>query len=110
MGLDFSVLHNSPGSNLIGVQRFNQQFWRANIDPTESYVTSPPGSTAARLKAWATGFSNLAIAGDWTYTGLNVGSVEGAVMGGKLAAFAVAGYPSLKDIVGFPSSQGPMPG
>ena len=109
MGLDFSLLHTSPGSNLLGVQRFNQQFWRANIDPTESYVTSPPGSTAARLKAWATGFSNLSIAGDWTYTGLNVGSVEGAVMGGKLAAFAVAGYPLLKDIVGFPTAQGPKP-
>ena len=107
VGLDFSLLYTAPGSNLQGVQRFNQQFWRANIDPTESYVTSPPGSTAARIKAWATGFSNLAIAGDWTYTGLNVGSVEGAVMGGKLAAFAVSGYPLLKDIVGFPAAQGP---
>jgi uncharacterized protein with NAD-binding domain and iron-sulfur cluster len=90
------------------VQRFNQQFWRANIDPTESYVTSPPGSTAARLKAWGSGFANLSIAGDWIYTGLNVGSVEGAVMGGRLASFAVSGYPALKDIVGFPASQGPV--
>ena len=109
VGLDFSLLHTTPGSNLLGVQRFNEQFWRANIDPTESYVTSPPGSTAARLKAWATGFSNLTIAGDWTYTGLNVGSVEGAVMGGKLASFAVSGYPAIKDIVGFPAAQGPTP-
>ncbi|OYT92383.1 MAG: hypothetical protein CFE43_08955 [Burkholderiales bacterium PBB3] len=108
VGLDFSLLHTSAGSNLLGVQRFNEQFWRANIDPTESYVTSPPGSTAARLKAWATGFSNLSIAGDWTYTGLNVGSVEGAVMGGKLAAFAVSGYPAIKDIIGFPAAQGPV--
>ena len=108
MGLDFSVLHTDATTPTLGVQRFNQQFWRANIDPTESYVTSPPGSTAARLKAWATGFSNLVIAGDWTYTGLNVGSVEGAVMGGKLAAFAVSGYPLLKDIIGFPPSQGPI--
>jgi uncharacterized protein with NAD-binding domain and iron-sulfur cluster len=107
VGLDFSVLHTDAGTQTLGVQRFNQQFWRANIDPTESYVTSPPGSTAARLKAWDTGFSNLVIAGDWIYTGLNVGSVEGAVMGGKLASFAVSGYPLLKHIIGFPQSQGP---
>ena len=107
MGLDFSLLRTDPGTPAEGVQRFNQQFWRANIDPTESYVTSPPGSTAARLKAWGTGFSNLVIAGDWIYTGLNVGSVEGAVMGGKLASFAVSGYPALADIIGFPASQGP---
>ncbi|WNO03848.1 NAD(P)/FAD-dependent oxidoreductase [Rhodoferax mekongensis] len=108
MGLDFSVLRTDPARPAEGVQRFNQQFWRANIDPTESYVTSPPGSTAARLKAWGTGFANLSIAGDWIYTGLNVGSVEGAVMGGRLASFAVSGYPALTDIVGFPASQGPV--
>ena len=72
------------------------------------YVTSPPGSTAARLKAWGSGFANFSIAGDWIYTGLNVGNVEGAVMGGRLVSFAVSGYPALKDIVGFPVSQGPV--
>ena len=87
-----------------GALRFKQQFWRANIDPTESYVTSPPGSTAARLKAWDSGFSNLVLAGDWIYTGLNVGSVEGAVMGGRLASHAVGGYPALSAIVGYPVS------
>jgi uncharacterized protein with NAD-binding domain and iron-sulfur cluster len=76
--------------------------WRANIDPTERYVTSPPGSTAARLKAWGSGLSNLVLAGDWIYTGLNVGSVEGAVMGGKLAAHAVSGLLKLQDVVGYP--------
>jgi uncharacterized protein with NAD-binding domain and iron-sulfur cluster len=89
------------------VQQFDQQFWRANIDPTERYVTSPPGSTAARLQAWGSGYANLAITGDWIYTGLNVGSVEGAVMGGRLASHAVSGFPALADIVGFPAQQGP---
>lgn len=41
MGLDFSLLRTDPAHPGVGVQRFNQQFWRANIDPTESYVTSP---------------------------------------------------------------------
>jgi uncharacterized protein with NAD-binding domain and iron-sulfur cluster len=71
-------------------------------------VTSPPGSTQARLKAWGSGFANLTLAGDWIYTGLNVGSVEGAVMGGRLASFAVAGYPALAAITGYPASQGPV--
>ena len=66
-------------------------------------MTSPPGSTAARLKAWGSGLSNLVLAGDWIYTGLNVGSVEGTVMGGRLASYAVSGYPALKDIVGYPT-------
>jgi uncharacterized protein with NAD-binding domain and iron-sulfur cluster len=104
ISLDFSLLHAYDEAKAgIGIQRFDQQFWRANIDPTERYVTSPPGSTAARLKAWGSGLSNLVLAGDWIYTGLNVGSVEGAVMGGKLAAHAVGGLPALADIVGYPT-------
>ena len=107
VGLDFSLLHNPREANAgLGVQRFDQQFWRANIDPTERYVTSPPGSSAARLKAWGSGLSNLVLAGDWIYTGLNVGSVEGTVMSGRLASYAISGYPALKDIVGYPTQQG----
>jgi uncharacterized protein with NAD-binding domain and iron-sulfur cluster len=104
MGLDFSLLQGYDEANAgQGAQRFSQQFWRANIDPTERYVTSPPGSTAARIKAWDTGFKNLVIAGDWIYTGLNVGSVEGTVMSGRLASYAVSGYPALRDIAGYPA-------
>jgi uncharacterized protein with NAD-binding domain and iron-sulfur cluster len=73
------------------VPRFDFQFWRANIDPTERYVMAPANSTRHRLKASESGFDNLILAGDWIYNGLNVGSVEGAVMGGKLAANAVSG-------------------
>jgi uncharacterized protein with NAD-binding domain and iron-sulfur cluster len=107
MGLDFSVLHQEPSPAAPGVLRFEQQFWRANIDPTERYVTSPPGSTRYRLKAWGSGFDNLVLAGDWIYTGLNVGSVEGTVMSGKLAAHAISGLPALSSIIGYPASQGP---
>lgn len=110
VGLDFSLLvpHDAATAGQ-GVQRFDQQFWRANIDPTERYVTSPPGSTVARLKAWGSGLSNLVLAGDWIYTGLNVGSVEGAVMGGRLAAHAVSGSPALTDITGYPTGAGSAP-
>ncbi|MFM2042546.1 MAG: hypothetical protein RLY86_1122 [Pseudomonadota bacterium] len=101
-GLGFGTLHpTDPARAGIGIQRFDQQFWRANIDPTERYTTSPPGSAACRLKAWDTGFANLVVAGDWIYTGLNVGSVEGTVMSGMLASHAVCGAPALDDIIGY---------
>lgn len=103
IGLDFSLLTPYDAATAgQGVKQFEQQFWRANIDPTERYVTSPPGSTAARLKAWGSGVSNLVLSGDWIYTGLNVGSVEGTVMGGRLAAHAITGLPKLEDITGYP--------
>src|SRR3989344_6494852 len=112
MGLDFNLLVDSretgPGAlRAEGVQRFDSQFWRANIDPTERYVTSPPGSTACRLEAWGSGFDNLTLAGDWIYTGLNVGSFESATMSGKLASYALSGAPALYTIIGYPTMPRP---
>ncbi|MEM1089800.1 MAG: FAD-dependent oxidoreductase [Pseudomonadota bacterium] len=102
VGLDLSLLHAAdPNAAPRGARRFETQFWRANIDPTERYVTSPPGSAKYRLRADATGYSNLTIAGDWIYTGLNVGSVEGTVMGGRLASNALCGLPKKGDIHGY---------
>ena len=68
------------------VARFNYQYWRANSDPSERYVLSVKGSTRCRLESDKSGFDNLYLAGDWTYTGLNVGCVEAAVMSGMQAA------------------------
>jgi uncharacterized protein with NAD-binding domain and iron-sulfur cluster len=87
---------------------FDQQFFKANIDPSELYVQSPPRSTAFRLKPWETGCSNLFIAGDWTYNGLNVGCVEAAVMSGRLASHAITGFPAISDIVGFFGAAAPL--
>lgn len=106
IGLDFSLLaQHDQAQALQGTARFGQQFWRANIDPTERYVTSPPGSTKCRLPAWGSGYANLVLAGDWIYTGLNVGSVEGTVMSGKLASHAICGAPALESIVGYPADR-----
>ena len=108
VGFDFNLLVVTPEAanpdprRNMGVARIDSQFLRANIDPSERYVTSPPGSTKHRLKAWESGFGNLVVAGDWIYTGINVGSVEGTVMGGKLAAYAVSGAPALDTIIGYP--------
>ena len=84
-----------------GPARFDSQFWRANIDPSERYVLSVPGSTKHRLHANQPDFGNLWVTGDWTYNGVNAGCVEAAVMSGLLTANAMCGVPALADIVGF---------
>jgi len=86
--------------------RWDAQYFRANVEPTERYVMSVPGSTSARLRADRSGFANLWLAGDWTYTGINAGCVEAAVMSGMRAAARLAGRPA--QIVG--ENPDPIPG
>ena len=74
-----------------GERRFESQFRRVNIDPTERYVLSVPGSTQYRLNPNGTEFQNLYVTGDWTRCGLNAGCVEAAVTAGMLAAGAITG-------------------
>ena len=81
--------------NATGQARFDAQFWRANVDPSELYVMSVVGSTKYRLRSEASGFSNLCLAGDWLKTGLNAGCVEAAVMGGMQASRAICGHPEV---------------
>jgi uncharacterized protein with NAD-binding domain and iron-sulfur cluster len=91
--LDWSALVDPAGG--AGPARFDAQFWRANIDPTERYVLSVKGSTAYRLCADESGFANLYLAGDWTRNGLNAGCVEAAVISGLQASRAICGYPQV---------------
>ncbi len=83
------------GSEATGVQRFDAQYWRANVDPSERYVMSVVGSTKYRLRADQSGFSNLFLTGDWIKTGINAGCVEAAVMAGMQASRAISGYPAV---------------
>ena len=52
-----------------------------------------PGSAPYRLRADESGYENLALAGDWTETGLNAGCIEAATLGGLQAANSVLGRP-----------------
>lgn len=70
---------------------WDMQYFRANFDPAERYVLSAPGSTTARLRSDRSGFANLWLAGDWTYTGINAGCVEAAAMSGLRAASGLLG-------------------
>lgn len=76
-----------------GEQRFDSQFWRANIDPSERYVISVVGSSKYRLDTDGSGFKNLYLTGDWIKTGLNAGCVEAATMAGMQTSRAISGYP-----------------
>jgi uncharacterized protein with NAD-binding domain and iron-sulfur cluster len=84
--------------NRQGKARLGAQFLRVNIDPGERYVLSVKGSTPYRLRSDQSGFRNLYLAGDWTYTSLNAGCVEAATISALQASRAICGYP--KEIVG----------
>jgi uncharacterized protein with NAD-binding domain and iron-sulfur cluster len=66
--------------------RLDAQFLRANIEPSERYVLSVPGSSACRIDPDDTAFDNLYAAGDWTACTIDAGCVEAAVISGMVAA------------------------
>jgi len=83
----------------VGEARFDAQFWRANIDPTECCTLSAAGTTKYRLHPDQTGFENLILAGEGTRHGFNTTTIEGAVMSGAAASRAICGEPAV--IVGY---------
>jgi hypothetical protein len=83
-----------------GAARLDSQYWRANIDPSDRYVQSPPGSGVHRLQADESGYDNLFLAGDWINCGLNAGCIEAAVMAGLQAANAVRKRPLTEGVTG----------
>ncbi len=96
-GFAWNVLFDP--NNRIGEHRFDAQYWRANIDPTECTVGSPAGMTRFRLPPNGSGYFNLVLAGEATRHGFNASCVEGAVMSGMAAARAIAGEP--RTIIGY---------
>lgn len=76
-----------------GLKRFDAQFWRANIEPSERYVLALKGTTKYRLQCDQSGFNNLYLTGDWTRNGINIGSIEATVTSGMQASRSISGYP-----------------
>jgi uncharacterized protein with NAD-binding domain and iron-sulfur cluster len=77
------------GDESMFVGGLGDQYFRANVEPSERYVLSVPGSTRLRLRPDESGFENLFLAGDWTRTSINGGSVEAAVESGSACADAI---------------------
>jgi uncharacterized protein with NAD-binding domain and iron-sulfur cluster len=91
----------APPPKTATAERFRTQYWRANVNPTERYVLSLPGSSRFRISPLDMTYDNLTIAGDWTECGLNTGCTEAAVMSGRLAAHAISTLPEVEDIIGY---------
>jgi uncharacterized protein with NAD-binding domain and iron-sulfur cluster len=72
-----------------------------NIDPSDRYVQSVPGSDKYRLRSDESGYDNMVLAGDWTDSGMNAGCIEAAVMSGLQAANALLGRGRFHRIRGF---------
>lgn len=86
-GFRWDLLHDDGGRH--GKDRLAAQYVRANLDPSDRYVQSLPGTGRHRMAPGGTGVGNLLVAGDWTACGLDAGCVEAAVRSGVLAARAV---------------------
>ncbi len=94
-------LVDQRGIGALGPERLGAQYFRANVEPTERYVLSVPGSDKYRLPAHDDReFTNMYLSGDWTDCGLNMGCIEAATMSGLLAGSALSGYPKRSDIIG----------
>jgi len=86
-GFDFDTLLDLEARS--GEARLAAQYLRANVGPNERYVTAAAGSLRDRLAPGASGYDNLYLAGDWTAQATGTGSVEGAVLSGRVAARAL---------------------
>jgi uncharacterized protein with NAD-binding domain and iron-sulfur cluster len=84
-----------------GPAAFDTQFWTANVDPSDRYVQSLPGTGRYRLRPDESGYDNLFLAGDWTDSGLNAGCIEAASLSGLQAANAVLGRARHHRVVGY---------
>ena len=74
-----------------GIAALATQHVSVNIDPSDRYVQSVPGSDRYRLRPDESGYDNLVLAGDWTDCGMNAGCIEAATMSGLQAANVLLG-------------------
>lgn len=86
-GFDWSRLADASGAD--GAERLKAQWFSTPANPSDRYVIAARGSTRYRLRADASGYANLTLAGDWTLTPLSIGCLEATVMSGVYAARAL---------------------
>ena len=98
-GFDWTLLCGARGRT--GEAALATQHVSVNIDPSDRYVLSVPGSDEYRLRPDESGYDNLVLAGDWTDSGMNAGCIEAAVMSGLQAANVLLGRGTRYRIRGF---------
>jgi uncharacterized protein with NAD-binding domain and iron-sulfur cluster len=97
--MDFA--HPSEPSDGADESAFDSQYWTANVNPSDRYCLTLPGTVKYRISPLDNNYDNFSVIGDWTDCGFNQGCVEAAVMSGRLAAHAISGFPRLDEIVGY---------
>ncbi len=98
-GFAWHLLRGVNGAR--GAAALATQHVSVNIDPSDRYVQSLPGTDRYRLRPDESGYDNLVLAGDWTDSGMNAGCIEAAVMSGLEAANALLGRGRYHRIRGF---------
>ena len=98
-GFAWHLLSGANGNR--GSSALETQHVSVNIDPSDRYVQSVPGSDKYRLRPDESGYDNLVLAGDWTDSGMNAGCIEAAVLSGLQAANALLGRARYHRIRGF---------
>jgi uncharacterized protein with NAD-binding domain and iron-sulfur cluster len=98
-GFAWHLLCGADGRH--GSAALESQHISVNIDPSDRYVQSVPGSDRYRLRPDESGYDNLVLAGDWTDCGMNAGCIEAAVRSGLQAANVLLGRGRHYGIRGF---------
>ena len=88
-GFDWHLLCGVNGAT--GAAALGTQHVSVNVDPSDRYVQSVPGSDRYRLRPDESGYDNVVLCGDWTDCGWNAGCIEAAVISGLQAANALRG-------------------
>ena len=79
--------------NRTGVERFDSQYVRLNMNPSDLYTQTLTNTSQYRITTDGAGFDNIYFTGDWVENGLNYGSIETAITSGLLTSKAISGYP-----------------
>ncbi|MDB4931328.1 MAG: hypothetical protein JWM10_3812 [Myxococcaceae bacterium] len=91
-GLHLPLLVCPSGPGATAKEKYEGQYFRANVSPTERYTLCPPAQRQWRIDTHETGFDNLYVAGDWVrHAGVNAGFFEGAAISGREAVAAYVG-------------------
>jgi Flavin containing amine oxidoreductase len=93
VGADGNVAWSSFASpvDASGPARFDAQYYRGNTSLSELYITTFPDTVRFRLPPGQSSFDNLYLAGDWTRNNIEIGSLEGAILSGRMAARSILG-------------------
>ena len=91
-GRNFNWTLLTDPMNRTGEERFDSQYLRLNINPSDLYTLILTNTSQYRIRTDGAGFDNIYFTGDWIQSGFNC-CLEGAFTAGLLTSKAISGYP-----------------